>query len=168
VQVGDLISSVGSSEVGCDGNMQMDIKVAALLSEARARGEPFITIRFNSGAKSADFKLKSQLTAAIAQGKLHTLHRKQAMINPPAEGNSAPPLHGAASSFLANGCPVSPLPSPAQRMRRVIAQGMSVEEQREQERQNARAEAAAAAAIPTSDLEAALMQTTIVVQHSDV
>jgi hypothetical protein len=45
---------------------------------------------------------------------------------------------------------------------------MGVEEQREQERQNARAEAAAAAAIPTGDLEAALMQTTIVVQHSDV
>jgi hypothetical protein len=155
----------------------MAIKVGALLSKARARGEPFITIRFNSGAKSADFKFKPQLTAAVAQENLHTLHRKQAMTKSPAEDNSAPPLHSAASSFLfhANSYSVSQLPSPAERMRLVIAQGMSVAEQREQERQNARtevgshAEAAAAAAIPTKDLEAVLMQTTtVIMQPGDV
>jgi hypothetical protein len=60
--------------------MQLDIKVAALLSEARVRGEPFITIRFNSGAKSAEFKIKSRLSAAVAQGGLHTLHCKQDVV----------------------------------------------------------------------------------------
>jgi hypothetical protein len=201
VLVGDVISSVGSSEVSCDDSMQksaaMHIKAAALLSEARARGEQVITILFNSGAKSADFEIESRLITDAAQYTSHTLQCKQTKVKSPAEGNSAPPLHGAASSvgvLLANahcqediesvarrpsfGCyseEVSQLPSPAERMRRVIAQGMSVEEQREQERQNARieaatyAEAAAAAAIPTEDLEAALMQAkTILMECSDV
>jgi hypothetical protein len=190
VLIGDVISRVGSSEVSCDDSKQisaaMHIKVAALLSEARAQGEPVITILFNAGAKSADFKIESRLIAAAVQCKSHALHCKQTMSKSPAEGNSAPPLHVAASSVgvsLENPhCQeviepvvrrpsryseeVSQLPSPAERMRQVIAQGIGVEEQREQERQNARkeavtyAEAAAAAAVPTDDLEAALMQAT--------
>jgi ubiquinone biosynthesis protein UbiJ len=175
VLVGDIISCVGSSEVSYDGSMQLDIKVAALLSEARARGEPFITIRFNGGTKSADFKIKSRLSAAVAQEKLHTLRCKQAVVRSPAEDNTAhpPPACGVvpfyrevvesvveAPRFTCYSEEVRQLPSPAERMRQDIAQGMSAEEQRQQERQNARveaaADAAAATAIAAKNLEAKL------------
>jgi hypothetical protein len=188
VLVGDIISCVGSSEVGYDGSMQLDIKVAALLSEARARGEPFITIRFNGGTKSADFKIKSRLSAAVAQEKLHTLRCKQAVVRSPAEDDTAhpPPTCGVVPfyrevvesvvvesvveaprfRFRCYSEEVSQLPSPAERLRQDMAHGMSVEEQRQQERQNARVEAAAAAdaaaatPIAANNLEAKLATAT--------
>jgi predicted protein tyrosine phosphatase len=163
VLVGDIISCVGSSEIGYDGSMQLHIKVAALLSKARARGDQFITISFNGGTKSADLKIKSQLSAAVAQEKLHPLRCKQAVVRSPAEDNTAPPpssvvpfYQEVVESVVKGPCitcyseELLQLPSPAERMRRDIAQGMSTEEQQQQERQNARAEAAAEVAAATA------------------
>ena len=68
VQVGDILSKVGSSELLYDGHTPLDINVASMLSSARARGEPFITIEFNGGAKRADFRIKSRVAAAVVTG----------------------------------------------------------------------------------------------------
>jgi hypothetical protein len=226
VQVGDIISRVGSTDLSFDGRTRLDMKAASLLSRARADGDAIVTIEFNGGMKSADFRIKSKLTAAVAssasavkpavaEGKSMIAkqapgfeaetaqekpgpeifaQRTQAMAKSPADGNSAP-LPDAASSvgaFLTNvhqeviesetrgpslgrySEELFLLPSPMELTRRVISHGMSVEEQRQQERQNARteaaahAEAAAAAAIPTKDLEATLMQATILIQTGGV
>ena len=54
----------------------MDVEVGSLLNEARTRGEAFVRIEFNDGAKSAEFKVKSRLTAAMASGKSQIMHQK--------------------------------------------------------------------------------------------
>jgi hypothetical protein len=69
VQAGDIISRVGSIDLSYDGSTQMDVEVGSLLNQARMRGEAFVMIEFNDGAKSAEFKIKSRLTAAMASGK---------------------------------------------------------------------------------------------------
>jgi hypothetical protein len=76
VQAGDIISRVGSTNFSYDGSTQMDVEVGSLLNEARTRGEASVRIEFNDGAKSAEFKIKSRLTAAMASGKSQIMHQK--------------------------------------------------------------------------------------------
>jgi hypothetical protein len=68
VTVGDVISCIGSTSLSYDESTRMDIKVALLLIEAKSRKEPFVTIKFNSGAKSAEFKILSLAMASSAEG----------------------------------------------------------------------------------------------------
>jgi hypothetical protein len=79
VCVGDIMSRVGSHELVYDGSTPMDVKVSSLLSEARARGEAFVRIEFNEGAKGENFKIKSGLTAALASDKLQLMHQEQSV-----------------------------------------------------------------------------------------
>jgi hypothetical protein len=76
VQTGDVISRVGSTNLSYDGSTQMDVEIGSLLNEARTRGEAFVRIEFNDGAKSAEFKVTSRLTAAMASGKSQIMHQK--------------------------------------------------------------------------------------------
>jgi hypothetical protein len=137
VLVGDVISHVGPIEVGYDGSMQMDIKFVVLLSEARARGEPFITIRFNSGEKSADFKIKSRLTAALAPDTSPSMHmdRKKAMSK--ATVATASPYGTPSVVHSDADTVVSRCPSPSEHVRQLLEEGITVKEQREHERHEA-------------------------------
>jgi hypothetical protein len=76
VQTGDVISRVGSTNLSYDGSTHMDVEVGSLLNEARTKGEAFVRIEFNDGAKSAEFKVKSRLTAAMASGESQIMHQK--------------------------------------------------------------------------------------------
>jgi hypothetical protein len=70
VQTGDVISKAGLCELSFDGRTPMDTKMAALVSRARALGEPTIMIAFNNGKKRIEFQIKSKLTAAVTRGIL--------------------------------------------------------------------------------------------------
>jgi hypothetical protein len=70
VQTGDVISKAGSCELSFNGRTPMDTKLAALVSRARALGEPAIMIAFNNGKKGIEFQIKSKFTAAITRGTL--------------------------------------------------------------------------------------------------
>jgi hypothetical protein len=135
VQVGDIISRVGSTDLSYDGRMQMDVKVDSLLSDARMRGEAFVMIEFNDGAKGAEFKIKSRLTAATRQIMDPTLEEENATVVGVASPALATKAATRPTSAAADGdsgfhvehrCP-SPVDNP-------IEDGRTVEEQREQER----------------------------------
>jgi hypothetical protein len=161
--VGDIMSRVGSHELVYDGSTPMDVKVSSLLSKARARGEAFVRIEFNEGAKGEDFKIKSRLTAALASEKsqlmlqvqlatkaveLAKTSREALVRSTPNLEVEAPPAPSPASTTAVREIGFGRCPSPSKHTKVQIQDGLTVKEQQQRERHQAQQEGRQALTCP--------------------